>query len=92
MHRAPAIVHSLASLFVRSPGSINSKMMNLDGSRKNAGKHEWRVFVEMATNPDMFPVLYNVVLLAAREVGIDSTRFPNFLHIDGVRDSACSAR
>lgn len=86
MHRAPAVVHSLASLFVRSPGSINSKMMNLDGSRKNAGKHEWRFFVEMATNPDLFPALYNAVLLAAREVGIDSAQLPDFLHIEGVRD------
>jgi putative restriction endonuclease len=86
IHRAPPIVHSLASLFVRTPGSINSKMMNLDGSRKNAGKHEWQFFVEMATSPDLFPVLYNVVLLAAREVGIDSARLPDFLHIEGVRD------
>jgi len=85
MHRAPAIVHALANLFVRSPGSINIKMMNLDASRKNAGKHEWRFFVEMATSPNLFPVLYDVVLVAAREVGVDATRLPNFLHIDRVR-------
>ena len=58
----------------------------MTGPRKNAGKHEWRFFVEMATNPDRFPVLYNLVLVAARQAGIDSARLPDFLHIEGVRN------
>ena len=65
MHRAPPIVHTLAALFVRPPGSVTNKMMNLDGSRKNAGKHEWQFFVEMATSPDRFPAFYNTVVIAA---------------------------
>jgi len=84
VHRAPRIVHDLAGLFVRTPSSITSKMMNLDGSRKNAAAHEWQFFVELATNPDRFPHLYNVVLLAARDMGIGSTVLPDFLAIEGV--------
>jgi putative restriction endonuclease len=57
MHRAPPIVRDLAALFVRPPGSITNKMMNLDGSRPNAGAHDWRFFVELATDPARFPHL-----------------------------------
>ena len=53
MHLAPKIVHDLALLFVRPPGSITNKMMNLDGSRANAGKHEWQFFAEMATESSL---------------------------------------
>lgn len=86
MHRAPQIVHSLAALFVRPPGSITNKMMNLDGSRKNAGKHEWQFFVAMATSADRFPALYNTVMVAARESGVDDDRLPDFLDMEGVLD------
>lgn len=84
MHRVPGIVHDLAALFVRPPGSITSKMMNLDGSRANAGANEWRFFVELATDPERFPHLYNTVLLAARDMGIGSDRLPDFLAIEGI--------
>jgi putative restriction endonuclease len=84
VHSAPGIVHNLANLFVRTPSSITAKMMNLDGSRKNAGAHEWRFFVELATDPDRFPHLYNVVLLAARDMGISPDDLPDFLAIEGV--------
>lgn len=86
MHRAPPIVHTLAALFVRPPGSITSKMMNLDGSRRNAGKHEWQFFAAMATSPDRFPALYNTVLVTAREAGIDAAQLPDFLNIEGAYD------
>lgn len=86
MHKAPPIVHQLATLFVRPAGSIVSKMMNLDGSRKNAGKHEWQFFVEMAASPDRFAPLYNIAIGSAREVGIDAHRLPDFLKIEGILD------
>lgn len=85
MHRAPQILHDLAGLFVRPPGSVNNKMMNLDGSRKNAGAHEWRFFIEMAADPDQFPHLYNRVLVAAREMGVGPGRLPDFLALEGVK-------
>lgn len=84
LHRAPPIVHELAKLFVRPPGSITSKMMNLDGSRANAGSQEWRFFVELAADPERFPPLYNVVVLAARDMGVTPEMLPDFLAIEGV--------
>ncbi|MCY4273163.1 MAG: HNH endonuclease [bacterium] len=84
IHRAPRILHDLAALFVRPPGSVNSKMMNLDGSRANAGAHEWRFFIEMAADPDQFPHLYNRVLRAARDMGVDEDRLPDFLTLEGI--------
>ena len=59
LHRAPQIVHDLAALFVRPPGSITNKMMNLDGSRAHAGKHEWQFFIEMSRGGNGFPQLYS---------------------------------
>lgn len=84
MHRAPAIVHELARLFVRPPGSLTNKMMNLDGSRANAGAQEWRFFIELATDAERFPYLYNVVLTAARDMGVAPGLLPDFLLIEGV--------
>ena len=84
MHRAPEIVHQLARLFVRPPGSITSKMMNLDGSRANAGAHEWRFFVELAADSSLFPALYNRVLLAARDMGVPPNALPDFLSLKDV--------
>lgn len=86
MHRAPQIVHDLASLFVRPPGSITNKMMNLDGSRAHGGKHEWQFFIEMAADSGRFPVLYGRVLLAARDMGIGPNRLPDSVPADGADD------
>ena len=86
MHRAPQIVHDLARLFVRPPGSITNKMMNLDGSRANAGKHEWRFFAEMAADSSHFPHLYGRVLMAARDMGIGPDQLSDFVMPDGGGD------
>ena len=86
MHRAPQIVHDLARLFVRPPGSITNKMMNLDGSRANAGKYEWRFFAEMAADSSHFPHLYGRVLMAARDMGIGPDQLTDFVMPDGGGD------
>ena len=62
----PDEVTRLADLFVRSPASITSKMLNLDGSRANAAANEVLFFDAMAADPAHFAVLYEQVLLAAR--------------------------
>ena len=82
----PLIVHTLASLFQRSPSSITSKMKNLDGSLSHSGAHEWRFFAEMSVDVRQFPQLYNRVLLAARDMGIGPERLPDFLALDGSGD------
>ena len=84
--QAPRIVHGLARLFVRSSASITIKMKNLDGSIKNAGQHEWRFFAEMAADSGRFAVLYNRVLLAARDMRIGPDTLPDFLALEGVED------
>ena len=84
--QAPQVVHDLARLFVRPSGSITLKMKNLDGSIKNAGAHEWGFFVEMAADRGRFPPLYNLVLLAARDMGIGHDALPDFLALEGVHD------
>jgi len=81
---APPLVHDLARLFVRSPGSITAKMKNLDGSMKHAGSHEWRFFAAMASNSDLFASLYNRALLAARDMGIGTESLPDFLALKGI--------
>ena len=83
LHRAPQIVHDLAALFVRPPGSITNKMMNLDGSRAHAGKHEWQFFIEMSRGGNGFPQLYQRVLLAARDMGIGPADLPDFVPAEG---------
>lgn len=75
----PAEVHALAALFTRSLGSVTAKMLNLDGSRANAGAQEWRVFAELCANPDAFLSLYRTTVQAARDVGVGPDRLPDFL-------------
>ena len=82
--RAPEIVHGLARLFVRPPASITFKMLNLDGSMKNAGAHELQFFIEMAADSNHFAPLYNCALLAARDMGIGADALPDFLTLEGV--------
>ena len=79
---APEIVHDLARLFKRSPGSITSKMKNLDGSLAHAGAHEWLFFAEMAADTSQFPQLYSRVLRAARDMGVGPGRLPDFLSLE----------
>ena len=81
-HRMPQIVQKLARLFVRPPGSLTNKMMNLDGSWTHAPKHEWQFFIEMARG-DQFPQLYQRVLLAAHDMGISPTDLPDFVPAEG---------
>lgn len=82
----PPIVSTLASLFVRPRGSLTNKMLNLEGQRRHAAAHEWRFFTEMATDDSRFPPLYNLVLIAARDMGIGAEALPDFLALDGMDD------
>ena len=81
----PPIAEAMAKLFVRKPGSITNKMLNLDRSRQNAATHEWGFFAAMAEDSSLFPRLYSRVLQAARhdDVGIGSDRLPDFLASQG---------
>lgn len=83
----PPEVHQLAKLLCRSPGSLTSKMLNLDGSRLNAGRLEVPVYQRLSVEPGLFPELYRRVLLAGRLAGLDDLRLPDFLGmLDGKGD------
>lgn len=86
MHTAPRVVHDLAALFARPPGSIISKMMNLDGSRVNGAKYEVQFFMEMGADVARFLDIYGTVLRAARQMGIGARRLPDFLRLEQVTD------
>lgn len=84
--RAPKLVHDLAGLFVRPPSSITSKMMNLNGSRVNGAKHECQFFMEMGVDITRYLDLYGTALRAARQMGIDFQRLPDFLRLEQTTD------
>lgn len=79
MARAPELVRTLALTFRRPASSINYKMLNLDGSQKNCGRLEPELFAELGAQPDRFVQLYQVILAAARNVGLDESAVPDFL-------------
>jgi len=77
--RLPASVQALARTLHRPPGSLTSKMLNLDGSRKNSARLEPELFAQLAASSERFSVLYRRVVLAAREVGLGPERIPDVL-------------
>ncbi len=79
IHKAPHIVHVLSATFRRTPGSITSKMLNLDGSRKNGGRLEPALYLQLATHPDQYTFLYHQIVQAARDIGLDESNVPDFM-------------
>jgi putative restriction endonuclease len=75
----PEAVKRLASTLCRTPGSLTSKMLNLDGSRKNSARLEPELFSRLAQAPDHFAALYQTVLKAARDAGLGPARVPDVL-------------
>jgi len=54
-------------------------MLNLDGSRTNAGKLEVDLYLHLSSTPSLYPALYLQVIRAARAVGIGKAALPDFL-------------
>ena len=79
--RVPAIVATLATFFRRSPGSITSKMLNLDGSRRHGTREEPLLFAYLASQPDRYFSLYKQILTVARDLRLDEEVLPDFLHL-----------
>lgn len=82
-HRAEQPVPALADLFRRPNSSVLAKMANLDGSRRNGAKHEIEVAACLLGTPGQLAATYRLLLQAARDVGIDSDRLPDFLLLEG---------
>ena len=81
IHEAPAVVHTLAALFQRTPGSITSKMLNMDGSRSNCAQWEPALFQLLSTTPGLYRQLYLLVLGVARGLGLGPDNLPDFLKV-----------
>ncbi len=82
----PDAVKVLAHTLKRTTGSLTSKMLNLDGSRENAGRLEPEVFLRFAQEPDRFVALYLVTIQAARDVGLGAERVPDLVEGLELRD------
>jgi len=79
--RVPAIVGTLATFFRRTPGSITSKMLNLDGSRQHSARVEPLLFAYFASQPNLYASLYKQIMAVARDLTLDEALLPDFLHI-----------
>ena len=83
--RVPAIVRTLATFFRRTPGSITSKMLNLDGSRSHSARQEPLLFAYLASQPQQYVTLYKQIMVVARDLGLDEVLLPDFLHVLDMR-------
>ena len=72
----------LARIAKRPVGSLGLKLANLDGRRANGAKNEQALWNELTEDLSRFMYLYEIVLTAAREVGIESDRLPDFLGLE----------
>ncbi|GCF08793.1 HNH endonuclease [Dictyobacter arantiisoli] len=77
--KVPDDVKTLAKFFKRSPGSLLSKMLNLEGARKNGGREEPLLYAQLSADPSIFHVLYSEIIQAARDLDITVTKLPDFL-------------
>jgi putative restriction endonuclease len=71
LHRLPESVHRLAKLLKRPPGSLTSKMLNLEGFRPNGGRLEPELFLKLLEEPKIFAPLYKITINAAWEAGLE---------------------
>ncbi len=80
--RAPEPVPSLARLFFRPPSSVLAKMANLDGSRSHGARWDVLAGAMLREDPAHLTHTYQVLLHAARAVGIGPGRLPDFLELE----------
>jgi putative restriction endonuclease len=79
--RVPPPVKALARTLRRSAGSLTSKMLNLDNSRKNSGRFELQLYIRLSGDPELFSALYIRILQAARAVRLTDKEVPDFLDL-----------
>ncbi len=86
IHLLPPFVVALAQTCLRSPGSFTYKMLNLDGSRPNAGRVEPQLFLRLSLQPDVLRRVYLAALRGARTAGLSDDAVPDFLGMLGGDD------
>ena len=76
------MVIQLANLVKRRPGSLAAKLANLDGRRPNGAKHEKQLWIELTGDLSRYFVLYEIAMDAARQLGLDQLKLPDFLGME----------
>lgn len=77
---APEVIAKLATFFRRSPNSITSKMLNLDGSRSHSARLEPLLYATLTEQPELYTHLYRSILDVARNISLGEDILPDFLH------------
>jgi putative restriction endonuclease len=77
----PESVKQLATFFWRTPGSITSKMLNLEGSRSHSAREEPELFATFAADPGLYRNLYREIFTQARALSIGEETLPDFLDL-----------
>lgn len=77
--QVPTVVVKMATFFRRTPGSIASKMLNLDGSRRHSAREEPLLFAYLASQPKRYFTLYKQIMVVARDLVLSEELFPDFL-------------
>lgn len=85
-HLAPSPVPELARLFNRTHASILLKMANVDGSQQHGASIDVPIGIHVLGRPENLAQIYADAFTAARSVGIDETRLPDFLDLEIRRD------
>ncbi|RPF20382.1 HNH endonuclease [Myceligenerans xiligouense] len=80
----PYPVPELARLFRRKPNGVASKVQNLSGvpGRNRGATTDIELGRLLASDPDLVASTYQVILAAARNVGIGTERLPDFLGLE----------
>jgi putative restriction endonuclease len=79
IEQIPSVVKTLAAFFRRSPGSLTSKMLNLDGSRTHSAREEPLLFAQLASEPARYLTIYHAIVTTARNLALDEHILPDFL-------------
>lgn len=85
IHDAPELVHQLARLFKRPPGSVTAKMSNLLGGLPNQAKSESDAAEWLLAEPTRLLDLYTRIISASRSNGVAEGELPDFLPRDAKR-------
>jgi putative restriction endonuclease len=86
--QVPEIVGTLAIFFRRTPGSITSKMLNLDGSRQHSAREEPLLFAYLASQPERYFTLHKQIMTVARDLALGEESLPDFLHVLSIQQKA----
>jgi putative restriction endonuclease len=78
IHTVPVEAKMLADTLKRTPGSLTSKMLNLQGARENGAADEPALY-RVLSEPGKLAPIHNLVITAARAEGFAADKVPDVL-------------